>query len=74
MLVSCLMLWLGLSFGWSLDMLKLIFKAQLLLVVFLLGKWSYGLSFDSDGFGIFIPNVGGYHYSLINSEDSGVYQ
>ena len=55
-------------------MLKLVFKLQLLVVVFLLGKWSYGLSFDSDGFGIFIPNVGGYHYSLINSEDSGVYQ
>jgi len=55
-------------------MLRLIFKFQILLVVFLLGKFSYGLSSDSDGFGIFIPNIGGYHYSLINSEDSGVYQ
>ena len=54
-------------------MLKILFKIQVLVIVFLLGKFSYGLSLDSDGVGIFIPNVGGYHYSLINSEDSGLY-
>jgi len=54
-------------------MLKILFKIQVLVIVFLLGKFSYGLSLDSDGFGIFIPNIGGYHYSLINSEDSGLY-
>lgn len=40
---------------------------------FFLGKFSYGIAPDSDGFGIFVPNIGGYHVSLINSEDSGVY-
>jgi len=54
-------------------MLKILFKIQVLVIVFLLGKFSYGLSLDSDGFGIFIPNIGGYHYSLINNEDSGLY-
>ncbi len=53
-------------------MLKILFKIQVLLVVFLLGKFSYGLSLDSDGFGIFIPNIGGYHLSLSDS-DSGFY-
>lgn len=46
----------------------------IILVSFYLGKFSYGISLDSDGMGIFIPNLGGVHYSLINSEDSGVYQ
>ena len=41
---------------------------------FFLGKFTYGISLDSDGMGIFIPNLGGIHYSLINSEDSGVYK
>lgn len=54
-------------------LVKLCFKLQLLAIVFLLGKWSYGIAPDSDGFGIFVPNVGGYHISLINSEDSGWY-
>lgn len=51
--------------------------AKYLTIVFIsfyLGKFSYGFSLDSDGFGIFVPNLGGYHVSLINSEDSGVYQ
>ena len=53
--------------------LKLTLKLQLLAIAFLLGKWSYGIAPDSDGFGIFVPNVGGYHVSLINNEDSGWY-
>jgi hypothetical protein len=53
--------------------LKLTFKLQFLAIAFLLGKWSYGIAPDSDGFGIFVPNVGGYHVSLINNEDSGWY-
>jgi len=53
--------------------LKLTLKIQLLAIVFLLGKWSYGIAPDSDGFGIFVPNVGGYHVSLINGEDTGFY-
>jgi len=54
-------------------LVKFCFKLQLLAIVFLLGKWSYGIAPDSDGFGIFVPNVGGYHVSLINAEDSGFY-
>lgn len=55
-------------------MLKILFKIQVLLVVFLLGKFSY---FGMDGkqvtsAGIFIPNLGGYHLSLSDS-DSGLY-
>ena len=54
--------------------LKTTFFVQSLLIAFLLGKFTYGIAPDSDGFGIFIPNIGGYHYSLINDEDTGVYQ
>ena len=32
-----------------------------LIVGFLLGKFTY---FDSDGYGIFVPMVGGYHISM----------
>ncbi len=52
---------------------KLTLKLQLLAIVFLLGKFSYGIAPDSDGFGFFVPNLGGYHVSLINAEDTGVY-
>jgi len=64
--------------AYSLDgveiMLKILFKIQVLLLVFLLGKFSY---FSMDGkqvtsAGIFIPNLGGYHLSLSDS-DSGFY-
>ena len=44
---------------------------MLFLFAFFLGKFSYG---DSSGLGVFIPNVGGYHYSLTDSEDSGAYK
>lgn len=54
--------------------LKTTFFVQSLLIAFLLGKFTYGISPDSDGMGIFVPNLGGYHYSLINDEDSGFYQ
>ena len=37
---------------------KIVFIAQILLFAFLLGRWSYN---DCDGYGIFIPSVGGYH-------------
>lgn len=55
-------------------MLKILFKIQVLLVVFLLGKFSY---FGMDGrqlthAGVFIPNIGGYHLSL-SDDDSGFY-
>ena len=53
---------------------KITFWTQSLLIAFLLGKFSYGIAPDSDGFGVFIPNLGGYHVSLINDEDSGFYQ
>lgn len=53
--------------------LKTTFFVQSLLIAFLLGKFTYGISPDSDGMGIFVPNLGGYHYSLINDEDSGFY-
>lgn len=54
-------------------LVKSTFHIQALLIAFLLGKFTYGIAPDSDGFGIFVPNVGGYHYSLINDEDSGWY-
>lgn len=54
--------------------LKTTFWLQSLLIAFLLGKFTYGLAPDSDGMGIFVPNLGGYHYSLINDEDTGFYQ
>ena len=38
---------------------------------FFLGKYTYA---DSDGMGIFIPNLGGYHISLVDDNDTGVYQ
>ena len=38
---------------------------------FYLGKFSY---VDSDGMGIFLPKVGGYHLSLVDNEESGVYR
>ena len=50
---------------------KSVFWAQALLIAFLLGRFSYN---DSDGYGIFIPNLGGYHVSLIDDKDSGLYQ
>jgi len=37
---------------------KIIFLAQLLLFAFLLGRWTYN---DCDGYGVFIPSVGGWH-------------
>lgn len=40
---------------------------------FFLGKFTYGIAPDSDGFGIFVPHIGGYHISLVNDEDSGLY-
>lgn len=43
-------------------------------LAFYLGKFTYGIALDSDGFGIFVPNLGGYHVSLINPEDTGFYQ
>jgi hypothetical protein len=49
---------------------KSVFWAQALLLAFLLGRFSYN---DSDGYGIFIPNLGGYHVSLTDNADSGIY-
>lgn len=51
-------------------MLRFSFKLSILAIVFALGKFSY---FGESGFGIFIPNIGGYHVALDDSE-SGVYQ
>jgi len=64
------MLWLGLSFGWSLDMMRLSFNLSILALVFALGKFSY---FGESGFGVFVAGLGGYHVALDDSE-SGVYQ
>ena len=50
---------------------KITFWTQALLLAFLLGRFSYN---DSHGYGIFIPNLGGYHVSLIDDKDSGLYQ
>ena len=50
---------------------KITFWTQALLLAFLIGRFSYN---DSDGFGIFVPNLGGYHISLVSDEDTGVYQ
>jgi len=49
---------------------KITFWAQTLLIAFLIGRFSYN---DSDGFGIFVPNLGGYHYSFNDNADSGIY-
>ena len=49
---------------------KSVFLAQALLIAFLIGRFSYN---DSDGFGIFVPNLGGYHVSFENTADSGIY-
>jgi len=46
---------------------KIVFIAQLLLFAFLLGRWTYN---DCNGYGIFIPSVGGYHVETNN--DCGV--
>jgi len=50
---------------------KITFWTQALLIAFLIGRFSYN---DSDGYGIFVPNIGGYHVSFENTADSGVYQ
>jgi len=55
-------------------LVKVTFHFQALLIAFLLGKFTYGIAPDSDGYGIFVPNLGGYHVSLINQEDTGFFQ
>lgn len=51
-------------------LVKFTFWTQALLIAFLVGRFSYN---DSDGFGIFVPSIGGYHVSLTDSADSGLY-
>jgi hypothetical protein len=42
---------------------KITLTAYLAIFCFCLGKFTYA---DGDGFGFFIPHVGGYHVSTLN--------